>query len=297
VSQARAPRRNDDALELVNLHRLMALTGGERAVAIGLLDGPVATDHPALVGARIRPALEHTPVACTTHRDGACAHGTFVAGVLSSARDSRAPAICPDCTLLVRPIFADGGVGSSPPAATPAEVGRAIAECVAAGARVLNLSAATHEPSTRAERRLEHALDHAAQRGVLVVAAAGNRATLGSSAITRHPWVIPVVGYDARGRPLNQSTLGNSIGKGGLGAPGDAIESLGPDASFRVAGGTSVAAAFVTGTLALLWSLYPRVSAHELRGALLHGRRRRAVTPPMLDAVQALRAIRTNEGG
>ena len=68
--------------------------------------------------------------------------------------------------------------------------------------------------------------------------------------ITRHPWVIPVVGYNARGRPLNDSTLGSSIGRGGIGAPGDVIESIGPEASVRVGGGTSVAAAFVTGAIA-----------------------------------------------
>jgi subtilisin family serine protease len=197
----------------------------------------------------------------------------------------------------VRPIFNDDVANGPTLAATPAEVARGIVECITAGARVLNLSAATDEPSTRVERRLQDALDYAGKQGVLVVAAAGNRATLGSSVITRHPWVIPVVGYDARGRLLNESTLGSSIGKRGLGAPGDAIESLGPEASLRIGGGTSVAAAFVTGAIALLWSLFPRAKAHELRSALLYGPRRRAVTPPMLDAAQALRVIETNGGG
>ena len=49
-----------------------------------------------------------------------------------------------------------------------------------------------------------------------MVAAAGNQGTLGSSAITRHPWVIPVVACDLRGRPMNESNLGSSIGRRGL---------------------------------------------------------------------------------
>jgi hypothetical protein len=61
------------------------------------------------------------------------------------------------------------------------------------------------------------------------VAAAGNQGTLGSTAITRHLWVIPVVAYDLQGRPMDQSNLGSSIGRRGLGAPGDRITSLGAE--------------------------------------------------------------------
>ena len=80
---------------------------------------------------------------------------------------------------------------------------------------MLNLSAAIAQPSSKSERALEEALDQAARRGVIVVAAAGNQGTLGATAITQHPWVIPVVAYDLRGRPIGHSNLGNSIGGGG----------------------------------------------------------------------------------
>ena len=72
----------------------------------------------------------------------------------------------------------------------------AIIECIDAGARVINLSLALAQPSTNGEQSLEEALNQAVKRGVIVVAAAGNQGTLGSSAITRHPWVIPVVACD-----------------------------------------------------------------------------------------------------
>jgi hypothetical protein len=61
--------------------------------------------------------------------------------------------------------------------------------------------------STSAAQKVEEALNHAARRGVIVVAAAGNEATLGSSIITRHRWVIPVVACDVQGRPINESNL------------------------------------------------------------------------------------------
>ena len=47
--------------------------------------------------------------------------------------------------------------------------------------------------------------------------------------ITRHPWVIPVVACDLRGRPIGYSNFGNAIGRRGLCAPGHGITSLGAD--------------------------------------------------------------------
>jgi hypothetical protein len=34
-------------------------------------------------------------------------HGTFVTGMLFARRNSVAPAICPNCTLILRPIFVE----------------------------------------------------------------------------------------------------------------------------------------------------------------------------------------------
>ena len=73
------------------------------------------------------------------------------------------------------------------PIATPDALAEAIVECLDAGARVINLSLALAQPSVKAEHALEQALNRAARSGAIVVAAAGNQGTLGSSAITRHP--------------------------------------------------------------------------------------------------------------
>jgi subtilisin family serine protease len=279
------------ALALVNLQRLMARSSGNARVRVALLDGPVSASHPDLAGAELCALDRYSDAVCIQDRSGACMHGTFIVGILAANRHSRAPGICPDCPVLVRPIFRETGGNGRVPTATPDEVAGAIAECVAAGARVLNLSAATGEPSMRAERALQEALDYATRRGVVVVAAAGNQATLGSSVITRHPWVIPVVAYNRRGRPMTASNLGTSIGRRGLGAPGEGIESLRPGGGTGMGGGTSSAAAFVTGAIALLSSLYPEASATALKWAITNGGSRRAVTPPLLNADAALGAM------
>jgi subtilisin family serine protease len=296
--EQRHKQRGDkmDALALVKLSRLMEQTTGSPELIIGLLDGPVATTHPDLAHEHICEVPGGPSATCTRPNSAACGHGTFVAGILSGHRGSPAPAICPDCTLLVRPIFSETTPNSDQlPSATAEELAGAILACIEAGAHVINLSAGFTQPSTRTERALKESLDYAAQRGVIVVAAAGNQGTLGSSVITRHSWVIPVVAYDLAGRPVGQSNLGHSIGRHGLGAPGDNITSLGAEGKAVTLGGTSVAAPFVTGTIALLWSLFPVAAAAAVKLAVTHNRptRRTTVVPPLLDAWAAYQALET----
>lgn len=277
----------------------MQLSEGRAETTIGLIDGPVVTDHPALTGASIREIAGRPGGACARVNSTACVHGTFVAGILCARRGSTAPAICPGCTLLVRPIFSETvSANGQMPSASPAELATAIVDCVDAGAHVINLSAALAQPSSRGERSLEGALDYAARRGVIVVAAAGNQGTVGSSAITRHPWVVPVIACDLRGGPVGFSNLGSSIGRRGLAAPGEGVTGIGPDGEQHTFGGTSTAAPFVTGAVALLRSEFPGATASELKVAVTrpHASRRTTVVPPLLDAWATYQAMATAYG-
>jgi subtilisin family serine protease len=285
-------------LELVKLTALMERTSGSLDVKIGLIDGPVSSRHPDLAGEHLREITGKHAGTCAQAGSAACLHGTFIAGILSAKRNSSAPSICPACTLLIRPIFAEATSGREQmPSATPRELAAAIIECIDAGARVINLSLALVQPSVKGEQALHEALDHALKRGVIVVAAAGNQGTLGSSAITRHQWVIPVVACDLRGRPMNESNLGGSIGRRGLSAPGDGITSLGAEGQTLTLGGTSVAVPFVTGAIALLWSEFPTAAAAQIKLAVTQATtlRRGSVVPPLLDAATAYEFSRTNE--
>lgn len=282
-------------LDLVKLMALMERTTGRPEIIIGLIDGPVAMNHPDLVSEHIRGVSGSLSGMCTQSDNVACAHGTFVAGILAARRSSLAPAICPNCTLLVRPLFVEAlAVNGQIPGATPQDLARAIVECLAAGARVLNLSVALTPSSTNHEHELEEALNYAARRGVIVVAAAGNDGALGSSTLTRHPWVIPVVAYDLQGQPLDHSNLGNSIGRRGLGAPGVGITSLSAAGKPLTLSGTSAAAPFVTGAIALLWSEFPEATVAEIKFAITqtHSPRPATVVPPLLDAWRAYQIMR-----
>jgi hypothetical protein len=157
-------------LNLIRLAPLMDRTSGKTELKIGLIDGPVAMNHPELASERIREIPGTMSGVCTQTSTTACLHGTFVAGILCAKRNSSAPAICPNCTLLIRPIFTETTSGDEPiPSATPQELAAAIIECVEAGVRVINLSLALAQPSTKGERELDEALDHASRRGVIVV--------------------------------------------------------------------------------------------------------------------------------
>jgi subtilisin family serine protease len=277
----------------------MKRTSGRPEIRIGLIDGPVAMNHPELASENIRE-IPGTPAGtCARASSAACQHGTFVAGILAAKRGSVAPAICPDCTLLLRPIFSETTAGNGPmPSATPEELAMAVFDTIAAGARLLNLSAALAQPSMRGERQLEEALGHAVRRGVIVVAAAGNQATVGSSAITRHPWVIPVIACDPQGWPTPESNLSASVGRRGLAAPGEGITSLGAEGRPHAFGGSSAATPFVTGALALLWSEFPAASATTVKLAVsqAHTSRPSSVVPPLLDAWRAYQTIANARG-
>ena len=284
-------------LDLTRLSALMERNSGLPEIKIALIDGPVASGHPDFGGASIHALDREFPGkpggACRMNDSLACLHGTLVAGILVARRGSSAPAICPGCVLLVIPIFVETPIDNGQmPSATPEELAESIVVAVNAGARVINLSSDLVRPTPKSRVGLLEALNYAAHRGAMVVAAAGNRGIVGSSAITSHQWVIPVAACDVQGRPLGESNLGGSLGRRGLSAPGENVVSLGTNGKSGTFSGTSAAVPFVTGAIALLWSEFPRATAGEIRRAVTGDiLNRRNVIPPVLDAWAAYRAM------
>ncbi len=299
VSTAIGPGSRPEAalsepLELIKLDDIQSRTSGRPEIHIGLLDGPVAVAGSDFEGARIRqapPSVEHVGVGVGAE-SVACVHGTFVAGILVANPQSPTPGVCPACTLVVRPIFHQIETRpDSVPVTTPAELAQGIIDTVDMGVRLINLSVAMVRVSAPAdEREIASALGYAMRRGVIIVAAAGNSGALGGSVLTRHPWVIPVVGYDRFGRVMPDSNLSSSAARRGVGAPGDSVRGVGVSGSPTLLSGTSIAAPFVTGALALLWSLFLDATPATLRFAVL-GTRCHGFVPPLFDATVALRRL------
>lgn len=272
----------------------MERTSGRPEIVIALIDGPVLMQNAALWSKNVRQLNGKLPTTCEQASSSACMHGTFVASILAAKRGSGAPAICPDCTLLVRPIFSEASqYGVQIPSATAGELAEAIVDAVNAGASILNLSVSLADSSAHGKTQLEQALNYAAARDVVTVVAAGNQGMIGNSVLTSHPWAIPVIACDDSGRPLVTSNLSASTGHNGLGAPGENLPVIGPGDAISRISGTSAAAPFVAGTAALLRSAFSRATATAIKTALTHrkmGQRRRLI-PPLLDAWAAYQLL------
>ena len=292
---------------MVGLDRLMRLTAGADSINVALIDGPVDVSHPQLATDRLRQPRERAGATCGTRTSFGCVHGTGVAGILHRHRDQTGEGICPGCGLVLCVIFppaADRPIEQTDtvPTATPMDLAATLVAAVEANAHVVNISAGLvgFPPLSSERAAVTEALNYAASRGSIVVAAAGNEAHVGSSVLTRHPWVIPVVAVALDGRPIPQTNLGNSIGRRGLAAPGEAIETLAPEGSMQTLSGSSAATPFVTGAIALLRSLVAKAPAGEILAALRSSHHpaqsRRRIFPPPFDAWRAYEQLKARYG-
>jgi subtilisin family serine protease len=283
-----------DPLDQTKLRSLMNITSGIPEVVIGIIDGPVYLTHPALERSKIRTVKDSQLVACKKANSIACQHGTFVAGILCATRGLSAPAICPNCKVILYPIFSEEhlsakGARATIPRSRPEELAESIIQTIDAGAKIINLSLGLTSPSLMRSQELGDAYDYALKKGVIVVTAAGNQGSFAQIAMYDHRWVIPVAACDTEGRIDPMSNFGHTISKSGLMAPGVNIKSTSPDGKYTQMSGTSVAAPFVTGTIALLWSIFPQAPAHEIINSLISNKvRNRSVIPQLLNAQDAL---------
>ena len=274
-----------DALALIRLRTLMDVSEGSCDTSIGIIDGPVDLNHPSFSSSKIRTAKESEYVECQRANSISCMHGTFVTGMLASERGSGAPAICPQCEIILRPIFneKDGETNNHLPSSTPQELANAILDLVDAGAKIINLSLALSFSSVAKISELNEAYEYAFRKHVIIVAATGNQGNIGFFPVIDHPWVVPVVSCDMKGRLDPISNIGPSIAKRGLMAPGVNITSTAPGGGYRKLSGTSFAAPFVTGTLALLLSLFKGATSAQLVRSIRQDTRPRTISPPLCD--------------
>lgn len=285
-----------DFLKLVKLHALMKLTKGSSEVSIGVIDGPVDSQHPNFLGCRIRTARNSQVGSCRVADSAACMHGTGVVGVLGGKRGTPAPAICPECEIILRPVFAEESTKNGRyPNTTPEELSRALFETVDAGVKVINLSLGL-SLSLTVYSGIEEACSYACKKGVILVASSGNQGNVGFVPLLHHQWVIPVVACDVYGRISAESNIGPTIGIRGLMAPGVDVPSTASGGEYTQLNGTSASAPFVTGAIALLWSLFPKASAAEIRYTLLTAAaiNRSKIVPPLLNAEAAWSILKSN---
>jgi subtilisin family serine protease len=291
-----------DPLSQIRLRSIMDISSGSPEIKIGLVDGPLDYTHIAFQGSRITAVKESQLAACKNASSIACRHCTFVAGILFARRGTSAPAICPDCTLILRPVFMDekrsthskGGKDIIFPSTVPDELSNAIVEVVDAGARMINLSLGLSTSTLMTYPTLQEAYGYARKHGTIIVAASGNQGNIGGVSLLNNQWVIPVSACDHNGRLEPRSNFGPSIGQRGVMAPGVNIISTSSGGGYVQMSGTSFATPFVTGALALLWSIFPKARTTELIRAIrpaVFSYGRKSIIPPLVDIEAAYHTL------
>ncbi|WHX40268.1 S8 family serine peptidase [Mesobacillus sp. AQ2] len=188
-------------------------------------------------------------------------HGTHVAGIVGAQNNGLGiVGVAPDARVYALKVLDRNGQGYL------SDMIAAIDWAITNNMDVLNLSLGSMEPSYV----LERALNKAYKSGMLIVAAGGNEGTSTGNGDNvaypaKYPAVIAVSAVDQNKVRGSFSATGNAIE---FSAPGVGIVSTHLDNKYVSYSGTSMATAFVTGSLALLKEMYPDLSASALREKL-----------------------------
>lgn len=236
------------------------ISTGSSAVAIAILDTGVSATHPDLA-AKIIAGKNFIGSDESAWEDGN-GHGTHSAGI-AAARSNNGlgvAGVCWNCSLVVARVLDDHGTGVWSGVAS-AIVWAADQQAV----RVisLNLGGAATDAATLS------AVNYAAARGKILVAAAGN--TYGGNVLfpAQFENCIAVSATNNNDNLAEFSAVGSAID---LAAPGAEVYSAfgtpGTGDTYAVLSGTSMAAPHVAGLAGLLWSINPALSASRVRQIL-----------------------------
>jgi subtilisin family serine protease len=183
-------------------------------------------------------------------------HGSHVAGIIAAQTDNAVGIAGISWLARIMPLKALNGANTG----TFADVAQAIVYAADNGARVINLSLGTDQPSAT----LEAAVYYASQKGCLLVASAGNTgAAVEYPAAYAH--VLAVAATTNADLPASFSSRGPQID---LAAPGVDIFSADNRGFYYFASGTSASAPQVSAVAALIWSVRPDLAADQVSAAL-----------------------------
>lgn len=227
----------DWGLESYGIPTLWKNTNGS-GVTVAVIDSGISK-HSALVDA----VADYRNFSSDSQVEDTIGHGTHVAGVIG-ARRGMARGIAPGCTLLSLKVLGHSGVGSND------AVAKAVLHAAEAKADIVCMSLGSPKPNPQ----LHDAIKLACKEGVIIVCAAGN-----DGGAVNYPAAfaetIGVGAVDKTGAACEFSSRGKEIV---VAAPGADITSTWLADGYATVSGTSMAAPFVAGTLALYVSACKR---------------------------------------
>lgn len=245
-------------LRMIGADRLHAEGLEGRGVKVALIDTGVDYLHEDLKGRILKgkDLIGGGPFRLDTH-------GTALAGVIV-ARCGNGRGICgvaPEAELLAIRVCRPVTKGKPTAMTTTFLLSQGLDYALSQRVRVINLSlGGPRDPL------VEELIKEAFRRGTVIVAAAGDRGLRSYPPYpAAFPEVIAVAAVDARGEPYSQGVRGSFID---LSAPGVDIISTSPGDGYNFFHGTSMAAAFVSGAVALLLQLHPELDPAQVLTAL-----------------------------
>jgi len=189
-------------------------------------------------------------------------HGTHIAGIIAGT-SSDFKGVCPGVRVMSLRYYDPKGSGEDNLKNTI----RAIEYAVARGVNIINYSGGGAEYAS-AEFA---ALKKAEEKGILVVAAAGNERSNGDKsfyypAAYNLKNIISVTAIDEKGKVLPSSNWG--VKKVHVAAPGQSILSALPNGAYGAMTGTSQATAFVSGVAAMIMGDSPTLQMSEVKSII-----------------------------
>jgi subtilisin family serine protease len=219
-------------------------------VTIAVIDSGVDLKHPELANA-IASSFD-----ALGSKEGPHLHGTAIAGAIVS--HARLMGAAPEARILAIRAFGAAPAGAE---STSFVVLKALDYAVAHGAQIVNMSFAGPKDAL-----IERGIAAAAAKGIVMVAASGNA---GPKSPPLYPAantnVIAVSATDAQDKLFAASNRGSHIA---LAAPGVDIFLPAPDEKYQMTSGTSFAAAYISGLVALMLERNPALKPDEVHAIL-----------------------------
>lgn len=272
AAHADSIRAQQWALEAMHTEEAWQTTKGE-GITVAVLDTGVEADHPDLAG-NVLEGKDMVGFGAERGDRAWARHGTAMAGIIAghghgAGGGDGVMGIAPEAKILpVRVILEDGDPAR---AKARSSRGNALAEGIrwAAdhGADVINLSLGDDSKSAHPEAGEDEAVQYALKKGSVVVASAGNGGEKGDhiSYPAAYPGVIAATAVDKFGTRASFSTR---RWYATVSAPGVNVVIADPDHKYYEGWGTSAAAAFVSGAVALVKAAHPGLTPAQIKKLL-----------------------------
>ncbi|CAG0997884.1 Thermophilic serine proteinase [Burkholderiales bacterium] len=214
-----------------------------RGAKLALLDSAPDLSHRELSAVRLVPVGKGPP-------PSPALHGTLMAGVVAATENNAfgITGVAPGAEVIAIPVCSPVGDGTSDECDL-FDILQGMDAAWQENASIVNLSLAGPP-----DPLLQRAVARLVELDLVIVAAAGNAASSKPTYPAAYPGVVGVGAVDAMGEPFEQGNHGPWVAIAG---PGVEILSTTPNDSFAFVSGTSLAAAQLSGVLALLSSVVP----------------------------------------